>query len=142
MGFFKVLGSLFSSEGIVSSVTKSVDMLVYTDEEKAGARERLLKLYEPFKIAQRYIALSLLFLLGCSWFLAVVVRLAGNMLCTPIMLDGEMIKWWMDDSAWIASNAMSMFGEPFFYSVVFYFGGGAGEGIVRNMKSKTAKLAK
>lgn len=133
MGFFTTIKNIFSADGVVESVSKGVDKAFYTKEEKAEGFERMLQLYTPFKLAQRYIALSLLFLLGASWLLACIVRLGGNMLGTPIELDGEIIKWWMDDSAWIATNSLSMFGEPFFYSVVFYFGGGAGEGVVRGI---------
>ncbi|QZI90439.1 hypothetical protein MYOV003v1_p0115 [Vibrio phage 207E48.1] len=62
---------------------------------------------------------------------------------TPIEVDGETFMWWMEDSKWIAVNAISMFGEPFFYSVVFYFGGGAGEGVVRGMmEGKIKRLTK
>lgn len=134
------LGKLFSPDKLIDTVSKGVDKVFYTDEERANTWERMVRLYEPFKLAQRYIALSLLFLLGGSWFIAVVVRLGGNMFATPLMMDGEVIRWWIDDSAWIATNALSLFGEPFFYAVVFYYAGGAGEGLVGKMMKGKDKL--
>ncbi|QZI90438.1 hypothetical protein MYOV003v1_p0114 [Vibrio phage 207E48.1] len=64
MSFLSAIGGIFSPDKLIDKVSRGVDKLVYTDEEKSNTFERMLRLYEPFKIAQRYISLALLFLLG------------------------------------------------------------------------------
>ena len=64
-----ILSNIFSpknSETLVEGVYKGLDMTFYTDEEKAIALQsqvdtklKLLPLYEPFKLAQRFIAISM-----------------------------------------------------------------------------------
>ena len=61
------LKNLFTSDTVdkaVDGVIDGVDKIFYTDEEKAEARQKAfnskleaLKLFEPFKLAQRYIAI-------------------------------------------------------------------------------------
>lgn len=57
-----VFSSLFGTENVVNKVVDGIydglDAVVYTGEEKVKDRKELLKLYEPFKLAQRLIALS------------------------------------------------------------------------------------
>lgn len=52
-----ILGKIFGAKSIVDAGIRSIDALVFTDEEKSKAKLTLLKAYEPFKIAQRYLAL-------------------------------------------------------------------------------------
>ena len=56
-----LLGKLFGSDKaigkMVDGVYDGLDAVVYTPEEKADNFRKLLKLYEPFKIAQRFLAL-------------------------------------------------------------------------------------
>ena len=56
-----ILSKLFGSDkvvgGVVDGIYNGVDKLVYTEEEKSDNFARILKLYEPFKIAQRLLAL-------------------------------------------------------------------------------------
>lgn len=77
MGFFS---SIFSSDDAISKTTDAVisagDKLFYTDEEKADMKQKLmsyhlesLKFYEPFKLAQRYLAIGLLFLFGSAFLM-------------------------------------------------------------------------
>ena len=47
---------LFGSDKIISAGINTIDKIVYTDEEKADNKLSLLKLYEPFKLAQRLLA--------------------------------------------------------------------------------------
>jgi len=68
----KILGKLFGSDkvvgGVVDGVYNGVDKLVYTKEEKADNFARILKLYEPFKIAQRLLALVFGVPYALGWF--------------------------------------------------------------------------
>ena len=52
-----ILGKIFGAPKIIDAGIKSIDALVFTDEEKSKAKLALLRAYEPFKIAQRYLAL-------------------------------------------------------------------------------------
>lgn len=53
MGIF---AKLFGSDKVISAGISAIDAMVYTDEEKVSDKRALLKLYEPFKVAQRYLA--------------------------------------------------------------------------------------
>jgi len=56
-----ILSKLFGSDKIIDAGINGIDAMVFTDQEQSNAKLAFLKLYEPFKIAQRnhqrYIAL-------------------------------------------------------------------------------------
>ena len=56
-----IWNSLFSGTNVVEkgvdAVVKTGDALVFTDEERVDYHMKFLALYEPFKIAQRFLAL-------------------------------------------------------------------------------------
>ena len=59
-----IFAKLFGTEKVIDSGMKAIDMIIYTEEEKAKmevvkskVKIDLLKAYEPFKIAQRLLAL-------------------------------------------------------------------------------------
>lgn len=54
---FEVIGRILGSEKVIDSSINTIDSLVYTDQEKANLKVDLLKNFEPFKLAQRYLAL-------------------------------------------------------------------------------------
>ena len=54
---FEVIGKLLGSKGVIDAGMNGIDAMVYTDQERAENKKAFLKLYEPFKLAQRYIAL-------------------------------------------------------------------------------------
>jgi len=54
MGIFS---KLLGSDKVISAGISGIDAMFYTDEERAEGKIKLLKAYEPFKIAQRYLAL-------------------------------------------------------------------------------------
>lgn len=64
-----ILGKLFGSEKIVSGVVDGIDKAWHTPEEKAEHFRLMLKLYEPFKIAQRLIALTFGVPYSLAWFI-------------------------------------------------------------------------
>ena len=51
-----MFGNLFGTKEIVNGGISLIDNAFYTDQEKASMKIKLLKAYEPFKIAQRYLA--------------------------------------------------------------------------------------
>jgi len=52
-----ILGTIFGAPKVIDAGIRAIDALVFTDEEKSKAKITLLKSYEPFKVAQRYLAL-------------------------------------------------------------------------------------
>ncbi|MEA2098640.1 MAG: hypothetical protein U9P72_00760 [Campylobacterota bacterium] len=51
-----MFGNLFGTKEVVNGGINLIDNAFYTDQEKANMKVKLLKAYEPFKIAQRYLA--------------------------------------------------------------------------------------
>jgi len=54
MGIFS---KLLGSDKVIDAGINGIDSIFYTDEEKAENKKAFLKLYEPFKVAQRYLAI-------------------------------------------------------------------------------------
>lgn len=138
--------SIFTSSDLVESVSKGIDKSFFTDEEKADNWDKMLKLYEPFKMAQRLIALGLLALLGLGFFTAVILRCSGLIWYTPtadelnLILAGKYIPEYIQASDWVLANTYKLFFEPFLWAVGFYFGGGAAEGVVSRWKDSNKKF--
>lgn len=147
MGFFTAAKAIFSSGDMIDKVSKGIDKSIFTKEEQSDAWLMVIKAYEPFKIAQRYIALGLLFILSVTLLLAAGVRIGGSIFCEPVLMTkpGDAIiyyKWWVDDSTWLMNTVVELFAEPFFYAIVFYYAGGAGEGLVNRMMAKKRNILK
>lgn len=62
-----LLGRLFGSEKVIDAAKSGIDAAFYTDQEKAEQFAVLLKLYEPFKLAQRLIALIFCGCYALAW---------------------------------------------------------------------------
>jgi len=73
-----ILGKIFGSEKVIDSGMKAIDALVFTDEEKSKAKLTLLKAYEPFKLAQRYLSLIFAALFSASFLVALTLELLGK----------------------------------------------------------------
>jgi hypothetical protein len=56
--FSKLLGSDTVVEKTVNGIYNGLDNMVYSDEEKKENHKAFLELYEPFKVAQRYLAMT------------------------------------------------------------------------------------
>jgi hypothetical protein len=106
-----ILGKIFGSESIVNAGINAIDAMVFTDEEKSKAKLELLKAYEPFKIAQRYLALIFAGLFSVAFLASIVLALLGN----PIEPVLEVV------------TAFSL-GEIVLAVVAFYFLGGVTNG--------------
>jgi hypothetical protein len=112
-----ILGRLFGSDEVlkkgVDGVIDGADALVYTQEERAQNFQTLLKLYEPFKIAQRFLALIFSIPYITGWVCVFIMACFGvDTINQEQLLDGKM---------------------GVIVSVItgFYFTGGAIEGIVK-----------
>ena len=73
-----ILGKIFGSTKIIDAGIASIDALVFTPQEKSEAKLELLKHYEPFKIAQRYLALIFSGLFSLAFFAALILALLGE----------------------------------------------------------------
>lgn len=82
MGWFSKLFSVQdTAKEIVGAVVNTGDKLVYTDEEKADMKYKimnffptLLQSYQPFKLAQRILAIWFSFLFGIAFLIGLAME--------------------------------------------------------------------
>ncbi len=72
-----LLGKIFGSSKVVDAGISAIDAMVHTDEEKTKAKQELLKLYQPFKLAQRVLAFAVCFNFFAYMWLCVSVYFFG-----------------------------------------------------------------
>ncbi|MEZ8965510.1 hypothetical protein AB6E53_02365 [Vibrio breoganii] len=135
MGLFS---KLFGNDSVIDAVINTGDALVYTEEEKAKAQdkreerfERLLKLYEPFKIAQRFLALIV-----SIPFVLLHLVLALTQLVMVLFMDLDTYEAYAVLIEALSGSVNEALFYPFCIIIGFYFAGGAGEGIIRATKNK------
>ena len=108
-----ILGKIFGSGNAVESVVNLIDSIHTSDEEeiqaKAKAKTDLLSAYAPFKIAQRLLAIM---------FTVTFLGAYGNTADARAVLA----EFWI--------------GEIMLTIVLFYFGGGAFEGVTAQLQAK------
>ena len=96
-------GKIFGSDKVIDGAIKGIDAMFYTNQEKAEGKIKLLKAYEPYHLALRFIAmvitipfvLMVMVAFGMSFYMSVDVQL--NLLSDTL-------------------------GMPFLAVVTFYFG--------------------
>ena len=112
-----ILGKILGSGDVVEKGMALIDSMHTSTEEEIAAKSRaktdLLAAYQPFKLAQRYIALMFTFTFISCFALTMGMTLAGKG-------DIEGVKAILGDF-WI--------GEIMLLIVGFYFGGGLAESI-------------
>jgi hypothetical protein len=113
-----IKGLFFGDEkGIVQSAVEAADKFVQTPDEKSKHIENTLEKYTPFKKAQR------LFMLVCvppyvfCWILAFTLSFFMDVENQNVYLEGRM-------------------GDIVLMIAVFYFGGGAAEGLIGKFSKK------
>lgn len=112
-----LLGKIFGSEKVIEKTFNGIDKAIYTKEEKSNTWLSMLKSYEPFKLAQRLISLSI----TLCYLLLVIFA------CVMLVIDDRVSK----ELFTIINSSLS---TPFIIIISFYFGGGAIEGIVNKIK--------
>jgi hypothetical protein len=125
-----IFGKLFNSEKAIDNISRGVDKAIYTNEEKADFFAKLLELYAPFKLAQRYLALIFCIPYALTWVVVslcyVAIFIAGFYYPnTQPMLENILP---------ILQHLNGDYGTICITIVVFYFGGGALEGAVERFK--------
>lgn len=121
MGFWS---GLFGSGDTVSKGFDLVDEAFYTDQEEAettikkmSAKELILKAYEPFKLAQRYMMIIVGVPYVTAWVVTFLASFFVDVATQITILDGKM-------------------GVVFLSIASFYFGGGLLEGAIKAVKNK------
>ena len=120
------LGKLFASDELVDSAVSGVDKVIFTQEEKADYLLQFLKAYEPFKIAQRFLALMVGIPYVALWVLSALM-LIGSIFFTDLYWQDKLLNM----SVTLAEKNNETLGNPFAIILAFYFGGGMLEGAIR-----------
>lgn len=114
MGVFQ---KLFGSDSVIQAGIDGIDAVVFTDEERSRAKQEFLKLYVPFKIAQRYLAIICAVPYVSAWFITFLASFSMDITKQLALLNGDM-------------------GSIVFAIVGFYFLGGAAEGAFKTFRNK------
>jgi hypothetical protein len=135
-----VLSKLFGSGDTIKKGFDLVDEAFHTSQEKAEDRLKattakigILKAYEGFKLAQRLLAI----VVGVPFVgIHVVLFLLWTIIfLTTIYIGGsENYDFAIKQLDMMFDKNNQTLGTPFAWIVGFYFFGGAGEGIVRQMR--------
>lgn len=115
---------LFGDDKVVDKSFDLVDNAFYTDQEKAENKSNILKYYEPFKLAQRYLAMTFAPVYCFAWVLTFLTELLSALWGNTVKLD----KVYGLLTGHMATMVILILG--------FYFAGGAAEGIMDRMKAK------
>ena len=140
-----IWNSLFNSSDTLSKATDAVintgDKLFYTDEEKAEDRQKqreffptLLKAYEPFKIAQRILAVWFSILYGLAFIVGVVITVFNMIATYKANVNGTEAFLVPIEPLYALVSAFSL-GIIMLAIVSFYFAGGTLESF-KNMRAK------
>ena len=110
-----ILGKLLGSKKVIDSAISGIDKSIFTTEEKADYMLKFLKAYEPFKVAQRLIALLVLIPYLFIFLVSAMVMLYGGLTDTKTATDvaKELMAFNVDTLNWIVLTI-----------VAFYFAGG------------------
>lgn len=119
-----ILSKILGSGDVITKGFELIDSFHTSEAEaieaKTKAKTELLTAYAPFKLAQRYLALMFTFTFLASFVGVLVASLTGY-------ADVDIIR-----------QVLSEFyiGEIMLSIILFYFGGGAFEGIINKAKGK------
>lgn len=129
-----ILSRLFGSDKVIDAGIKGIDKAFYTKEERAedeikkiNARLLFLKAYEPFKVAQRFLALVLAIPFVSIHVITTIAWLTSLFVFRENIEAYEFV---VAQIAEVANTNNLTLGEPLLWVVVFYFAGGASEGVV------------
>jgi hypothetical protein len=134
-----VLGRIFGSDKALESIGGIIDGAHYSGEEKAEHKQKLLALYEPFKLAQRYLAL----IVGIPYVTLCVIAgllFASSVFFDPCTVDTACKSFQIKDTAKeLFTYTNQSLGPKFLMILTFYFGGGFLEGVIGKAKKRNKK---
>lgn len=120
-----LLGKLFGSEKALDKAASGVDKVFFTKEEKSEQWVETLKAYEPFKLAQRLIAILVTSTYLLVWLMSAIMMILG-IWYVDIVEYSKLLAQWNNDTLSV----------PFLVIISFYFAGGAAEGVIQKFKNK------
>ncbi|PHR57297.1 MAG: hypothetical protein COA44_06245 [Arcobacter sp.] len=124
MSFIK---SLFGNTDLVRNGMSAIGKMVFTPEEKADYLIRFLNAYEPFKIAQRILAIMFSGVFLSVFIMSVIIYVMG-IFTEDIGRAGFLLASAHD----LINFNIDTLGLPTSMIVGFYFGGGMIEGVIRS----------
>jgi len=122
---FKILGKIFNPKKLGESIISGIDKTFLTKEEQLDYMQKMLILYEPYKIAQRILAImfsSAFLIVHLLTAVAHFIYVLNNFETKTII---ELYKFNNDSLGTIVLVIVS-----------FYFAGGVLEGTVKRLKKK------
>ncbi len=130
-------GRLFGSTDVIKQaadgIYNGVDKAWYTEEEKATGFLALLSAYEPFKLAQRLLALTVAVPYVITWLMSAI------MIVVSAFVDASYGKQIEEGARLLGELNNDTLGTPVALVLGFYFGGGALEGVVSRFREKKTK---
>jgi len=123
---------LFGANEIVDMVKDGVDAAIFTPEERAKHYLDVLKFIEPFKVAQRWLALMVLFPYVLIWFICALLFMSA------MFFDAEQAARMIEICDKLAARNNDNLGTPASLIAAFYFGGGMLEGAITKIKQKAS----
>src|SRR6056297_1987990 len=115
----KLLSKLFGSDKVIDHAASGIDKVWFTKEEKAESWINTLKAYEPYKLAQRLIALLVTSVYLLVWLLSAAMFV---------------LSFWFEEILEVSKGLAELNNEtlslPFALIIGFYFAGGATEGLI------------
>ena len=120
---FKILAKIFNPKKLGESIISGVDKAILTNEEKIDYMKEMLKLYEPYKLAQRI--LSIMF--SSAFLLIHILTAIAHFVYVLRGLDTKTII----DLYKYNNDSLGMI---VLMIVGFYFAGGVLEGTVKRLK--------
>lgn len=130
-----ILARIFGTDEVISraadGIVHGVDALVLTDEERVRYHLEFLRAYEPFKLAQRLLAMVVGVPYVAVWVLSAIL-FVGSVLMDPCQPDEQCKSRQIEEaSKELATMNNDTLGLPFAIIVGFYFAGGAIEGVIQ-----------
>ena len=122
---WKLLGKLFNPRKLGESIISGVDKAILTNEEKLDYMQKMLVLYEPYKLAQRILAIMFS---GVFLFVHLIVAITHFIYVLREVEAKAIIELYTFNNDSLGTIVLIIIG--------FYFAGGVLEGTVRRLKKK------
>ena len=113
--YLHLLGKLFGSKKIIEAGISGLDKAIYSAEEKADYHLKFLAAYEPFKIAQRLLALLVISIYLFVFLVGSLFMLYGGIVDneTYVLISKDLLNLNNETLAWAVITILA-----------FYFAGG------------------
>ena len=122
---FKVLARIFSPKKLGESLISGIDKAILTNEEKLDYMQKMLVLYEPYKLAQRILAIMFS---GAFLLIHLLTAISHFINVLRDKNTEKVISLYEFNNDSLGTLVMIIVG--------FYFAGGVLEGTVKNLRKK------